>query len=89
MDKFYNKIKTHPSLNQDHDPPENAWKKFDSFRKNRDKPRHVGHEAGLKTLSKIIEHVYKYRIFHFSIKAMQGCQTSINKDLRLISSKCC
>ena len=39
---------------------------------NRDKPRHVGHEAGLKTLSKIIEHVYKYRIFHFSVYAFSS-----------------
>ena len=41
--------------------------------KNRDKPRHFGHEAGLKTLSKIIEHVYKkYRISHFSVYAFSS-----------------
>ena len=39
---------------------------------NRDKPRHVGHEAGLKTLSNIIEHVYKYRISHFSVYAFSS-----------------
>ena len=40
--------------------------------KNRDKPRHVGHEAGLKTLSKIIEHIFKYRISHLSVYAFSS-----------------
>lgn len=39
---------------------------------NKEKPRYEGHQAGLKTLSKVIEFVYKYKISHLSVYAFSS-----------------